>query len=85
MPAEIAGVTWTCMANAEHSVYLPISGLITETAEAYAYDPDREETIYDPDMATVCYQRLCSPCRAGPRVLRRGRARILAPEGAGPD
>ena len=60
VPAEIAGVTWTCMANAEHSVYLPISGLITETAEAYAYDPGREETIYDPDMATVCYQRLCS-------------------------
>lgn len=60
VPAEIAGVTWMCMANAEHSVYLPVSGLITDTADAYAYNPDYEETVYDPDMASVCFQRLCS-------------------------
>lgn len=60
VPAEISCVSWQCMANAEHSVYLPVSGLITDTAAAYAYNPDHEEIIYDPDMASVCFQRLCS-------------------------
>ena len=25
VPAEIACVSWQCMANAEHSIYLPVS------------------------------------------------------------
>lgn len=60
VPAEIACVSWQCMANAEHSVYLPVSQLVTDTADAYSYDPDYEGVAYDPDLASVCFQRLCS-------------------------
>ena len=60
LPAEAAGVSWQCMANSEHSVYLPVSSLITDTAEAYKYDPQTDTITYDPDMASVCFQRLCS-------------------------
>lgn len=60
VPAEISCVSWQCMANAEHSVYLPVSQLITATAEAYSYDPGTEEVTYDTDMASVCFKRLCT-------------------------
>ena len=60
VPAEIACVSWQCMANAEHSIYLPVSSLVTATADAYAYDPEQDEITYNTDMASVCFQRLCS-------------------------
>lgn len=60
LPAEMAVVSWQCIANAEHSVFLPVSNLITDTAEAYKYDPEGDTITYDPDMASVCFQRLCS-------------------------
>lgn len=37
LPAAMACVNWTCMANAEHSVYLPQSSFITDV-EAYLTD-----------------------------------------------
>jgi len=37
LPADMACVTWSCMANAEYSVYLPMSNLITDTANAFKY------------------------------------------------
>ena len=58
LPEEMRVVTWNCVANSEHSVYLPISNLITDTAEAYKYDP--EEYGYDPGMAAICFKRLCA-------------------------
>lgn len=60
VPAEIACVSWQSMANAEHSIYLPVSSLVTATADAYAYDPEQDEITYNTDMASVCFQRLCS-------------------------
>lgn len=58
LPAEASVVTWNCMANAEHSVFLPLSNLITDTAEVCKYDP--EEYSLDPGMASIAFKRLCA-------------------------
>ena len=34
-PKEVGGLMWMAMGNAEHSVYLPTFGGITDTHEAY--------------------------------------------------
>ncbi|MDO4547560.1 MAG: C69 family dipeptidase [Clostridia bacterium] len=63
LPAAMSCVTWTCMANAEHSVYLPVSNLVTDVAESYKYEPARENMwggVYDPKMAHVVFKRLCA-------------------------
>lgn len=44
-PSELGGIMWLAMGNAEHSVYLPTYGNITDTHEAYKssalnYSPD---------------------------------------------
>lgn len=58
LPAAMACVNWTCMANAEHSVYLPQSNLITDVAAAYRFIP--EEMGVNPDMAHFVFKRLCT-------------------------
>ena len=35
LPKAVGGVMWMAMANAEHSVYLPFYGNITDTYPAY--------------------------------------------------
>ncbi|NLG02310.1 MAG: C69 family dipeptidase [Clostridia bacterium] len=60
LPEEMACVGWLCLANAEHSVYLPVSSLITATADSYAYEPADDSIIYDTGMASVNFKRLCA-------------------------
>ena len=63
LPAEMSAVTWTCMANAEHSVYLPLSNLITDVAEMYDYMPEgftSEDYGYNLDYAHTHFKRLCA-------------------------
>ena len=57
IPAALSCVTWTCMANAEHSVYLPLSSLLADTAPAYQY---QDGYGYDLGLAHVHYKRLCA-------------------------
>ena len=56
LPAEMSCVTWVCTADAEHSVYLPVSNLVTDVAEAYKYIP--EEGGPDDQLAHYCFKRL---------------------------
>lgn len=61
LPAEMSCVGWECLANSEHSVYLPISNLITDTAEAYKMDTEEGSGLYyDPELAGVAFKRLCT-------------------------
>ncbi|MDO5377438.1 MAG: C69 family dipeptidase [Clostridia bacterium] len=67
LPADMACVTWSCMANAEHSVYLPMSNLITDTAAAFHYvnpvgsDPAEHPVgSCDENMAHFNFKRLCT-------------------------
>ena len=58
LPAAMACVGWVCLANSEHSVYLPISNLITGTAAAYQMDSPA--LGYDPALASLAFKRLCA-------------------------
>lgn len=67
LPADMACVTWSCMANAEHSVYLPMSNLITDTADAFKYvNPVGSDWTQHPvgncneEMAHFNFKRLCT-------------------------
>ena len=50
---------WFSLANAEHSVYLPMNSLVTEMEEAYTRDT-AESPRYDPFLASVKMKRLCA-------------------------
>lgn len=59
----MSSVTWTTLANAEHSVYLPLSNLITDVAEAFDYMPEdftSDSYGYNLDYAHTHFKRLCA-------------------------
>lgn len=58
LPAEMSCVTWACMANAEHSVYLPMSNLITAVSEDYSYVPAKDGV--DLALTHFHFKRLCA-------------------------
>lgn len=63
LPAAMSGVTWTTLANAEHSVYLPLNSLITDVAEAFDHTPegfDSDSYGYDLSYAHTHFKRLCA-------------------------
>ncbi|MCD8087878.1 MAG: C69 family dipeptidase [Oscillospiraceae bacterium] len=65
LPAAMCVVTWNCLANAEHSVYLPMSNLITAVADIYANNPDDYvenfgSYYYRLDIAFTHFKRLGS-------------------------
>lgn len=62
-PAAMSAVTWTCVANAEHSVYLPVSNLVTDVAELYDYMPEgfgSGSYGYNLDYVHTHFKRLCA-------------------------
>lgn len=61
LPAAMCVVTWNTMANAEHSVYLPLSNLVTDVAEMFDYLPDDYvEPSYRLDIAFTHFKQLCT-------------------------
>lgn len=58
LPAEMSGVTWVCTADAEHSVYLPISNLVTDLADVFEYVPETDGP--DENCAHYLLKRLCA-------------------------
>ena len=59
VPEAAASVGWFSLGNAEHSVYLPLSSLVTELDEAFMRDTD-QGLHYDPSLASVRMKRLCA-------------------------
>ncbi len=53
-PAAISTIQWLCMGNAEHSVFLPALGNITDTNKAYKVDG----STYDPNGAYWKFKRI---------------------------
>lgn len=63
LPAAMSAVTWTTLANAEHSVYLPLNNLITDVAEMFDYTPEgfsSDSYGYNLDYAHTHFKRLCA-------------------------
>lgn len=58
LPPEMAIVTWTSNSNAEHGVYLPVSNLITDTAESFKYLPPKMGM--DENLAHYHFKRLAA-------------------------
>lgn len=54
LPKDVGGVLWLTMGNAEHSVYLPTYGNITDTEEGYKIKADK----YDPNSSFWIYRSL---------------------------
>ena len=63
LPAAMSAVTWTTLANAEHSVYLPLSNLVTDVAEMFDHTPEgftSDSYGYDLSYAHPHFTRLCA-------------------------
>lgn len=67
LPAEACCVTWTCMANAEHSVYLPMSNFITDVSPNFSYTSElgSDPMVHprggiDEKLAHFNFKRLCT-------------------------
>lgn len=58
LPAAMCCVSWVSLANSEFSVFLPMSNLITDTADSFKLDAD--ELTYDTSLASVAFRRLCA-------------------------
>lgn len=72
---EFSNVAWTCLGNAEHSIFLPYSNLLTKVNEhfcmleeltekynnnEYCLDQEDNPIMYDDNIAQVTFKRLCS-------------------------
>ena len=55
-PASCSAITWLCLGNVEHSVFIPSFSGITDTAAAYQVDGD----TYDGDGAFWKCKRICT-------------------------
>ncbi len=63
LPAAMCAVTWTTLANAEHSVYLPLSNLTQDVAKMFDYTPEgfgADSYGYDLSYAHTHFKRLCA-------------------------
>ena len=70
LPAEMSVVTWISNSNAEHGVYLPVSNLITDTAESFKYFP--EKLGMDLGIAHYHFKRLCALAEQDRRLYGAG-------------
>ena len=70
LPAEMAVVTWVCNSNAEHGIYLPVSNLITDTAESFKYVPAKAGM--DENLAHYRFKRLCALAEQDRRLYGAG-------------
>lgn len=75
IPSEMSIIAWTCLANAEHSVFIPYSNLNRKFDKAYRYfdsennifdihpevrDQNNNLVIMDDQIAHSCFKRLCA-------------------------
>ena len=60
LPARFAGTVWFSLANAEHSVFLPLNAAVTDTDQAYSRDRKIKPWGYDPSLAGNAFRRLCA-------------------------
>ncbi len=70
LPAEVSAVTWLCMANAEHAVYLPISSLVTGASEAFTKDVLTYG--YDDTAASCIFKQLCTLSEQDRKLFGQG-------------
>ena len=70
LPAEMALVTWTCMGNSEHTVFIPQSNFITDVAPMYKYEPAKGG--YNLDMAWTHFKRLTALAEQDRELFGRG-------------
>lgn len=67
-PASCASITWLCLGNAEHSVFIPTFSGITDTAAAYQVDGD----TYDSNGAFWKCKRICTLAEQDRTVYSQG-------------
>lgn len=84
LPDAFAGTVWVSLANAEHSVFLPLNVAVTEMDGAYSRDSTEQPYDYDPTLAGNAFCRLCALAEkdrrfygAGVRAFWRNREREL--------
>lgn len=72
LPAKFAGTVWFSLANAEHSVFLPMNAAVTETDEAFSQDDVEKPFSYNPALAGHAFRRLCALAEQNRRFYGRG-------------
>jgi len=62
VPAPMACTAWFCLGAAEHSVFLPVSALVTATDPDFARDsqPGAKANAYDAALAAAHFRRLAA-------------------------
>ena len=71
VPAHLACMAWVCHANAEHSVFLPVSAAVTETAPAFAAVLGGNGEYRD-EIAACAFRRLSAICALDRERFGRG-------------
>ena len=72
LPAKFAGTVWFSLANAEHSVFLPMNAATTEMDESFSRDSVQKPFGYDSRMAGHEFRRLCALAEQNRRYYGRG-------------
>lgn len=72
LPAKFAGTVWVSLANAEHSVFLPVNAVVAEQEESFSKDVKERSFGYDPTLAGNAFRRLCTLAEQNRRFYGRG-------------
>ena len=59
LPRPLSLVSWVCLDNAEHSVFVPFSNLITKTSNYWSRDVKEGFPYEDETIAFYAFQNLC--------------------------
>ena len=71
LPDACAGTIWVTLANAEHSVFLPVNAAVTRLDPAYAAD-QLKPFRYDAALASCHFRRLCALAEKDRRLIGDG-------------
>lgn len=60
LPENTRVTMWACLANAEHSVFLPVNAAVTQSAREYEFDHKDGAFRFTPALPGVAFRRLCT-------------------------
>lgn len=72
LPKPMSVISWVCLDNAEHSVFLPYSNLLTHVSPDYSKDVSEGFPFADDSIAFYAYQNLCVLSITGRASYGRG-------------
>ncbi len=60
LPENTRATMWACLAQAEHSVFLPVNAAVKRSAHGYEFDHKDRSFLFNPALPGVAFRRLCT-------------------------